>query len=142
MNQFRQAEQGFDKLFNYNRQRVESFDYCNVMKNETIFEQLKQQEQEFQSHERKIEVNQGSNQEHLLSINIENKETNNSSFNTENYIDRQRNNNIFSHPSGSQESNLSFGSFISLRADFSPNPNILDEQIPKPKKKKKKSRRL
>ncbi|KAB5349930.1 clindamycin resistance transfer factor BtgB [Bacteroides salyersiae] len=142
VNQFRQAEQGFDKLFNYNRQRVESFDYCNVMKNETIFEQLKQQEQEFQSYERKIEVNQGSNQEHLLSINLENKETNNSSFNTENYIDRQRNNNIFSHPSGSQESNLSFGSFTSLRADFSPNPNILDEQIPKPKKKKKKSRRL
>ena len=45
VNQFRQAEQGFDKLFNYNRQRVESFDYYNVMKNETIFEQLKQQEQ-------------------------------------------------------------------------------------------------
>ena len=32
VNQFRQAEQGFDKLFNYNRQRVESFDYSNPMR--------------------------------------------------------------------------------------------------------------
>lgn len=142
VNLFRQAERGFDKLFNYNRHQNESFDYQNITKNDTIFEQLKQQEQEFQSHERKIEVNQGSSQEHLLSINLENKETNNSSFNTENYIERERNNNIFSHPSGSQESNFFSDSSISLRVDFSPNPNILDEQIPKPKKKKKKSRRL
>lgn len=140
VNLFQQAEQGFDKLFNYNRQQKESFDYHNVMKNGTIFEQLKQQE--FQSHKRKIEVNQGSDQEHLLSINLENKEINNSSFNTESYIDRQRNNHIFPHPSGSQENNLSSSSFISLKADFSPNSNILDEQMPKPKKKKKKSRRL
>ena len=140
VNLFQQAEQGFDKRFNYNRQQKESFDYQNIIKNGSIFEQLKQQE--VQSHKRKIEVNQSSNQEHLLSINLENKETYNSSFNTESYIDSQRNNHIFPYPSGSQESNLSSGSFISLRADFSPNPNILDEQMPKSKKKKKKSRRL
>lgn len=40
VNLFQQAEQGFDKLFDYKRQLVESFDYCNTMKNGTIFERL------------------------------------------------------------------------------------------------------
>ena len=33
VNLFRQAELGFDKLFDYNRQQTESFDYHNMMKN-------------------------------------------------------------------------------------------------------------
>lgn len=44
-NLFRQAEQGFDKLFNYNRPITESFEYYNTMKNGTIADQLKMQEQ-------------------------------------------------------------------------------------------------
>lgn len=47
VNLFQQAEQGFDKLFNYNRQQSESFDYRNTMKNGSISEQLKLQEQNF-----------------------------------------------------------------------------------------------
>ena len=46
VNLFQQTEQGFDKLFDYDRQLVESFDYCNTMKNDTIFERLNLQGQE------------------------------------------------------------------------------------------------
>ena len=63
VNLFLQAEQGFDKLFSYNRKQTESFDYLNTMKNDSISEQLKLQKQEFQVNERKIEINQGNNQE-------------------------------------------------------------------------------
>ncbi|ERI88858.1 hypothetical protein HMPREF1981_00243 [Bacteroides pyogenes F0041] len=44
-NLFRQAEQGFDKLFAYNRPLSESFEYYNTMKNGNISDQLKMQEQ-------------------------------------------------------------------------------------------------
>lgn len=40
-NLFQHAEQGFDRLFGYNRQIIETFEYCNVMKNRIISEQLK-----------------------------------------------------------------------------------------------------
>jgi hypothetical protein len=43
-NLFQQAEQGFDKLFGYDRQLTESFEYYNTMKNDTISDQLKMQE--------------------------------------------------------------------------------------------------
>lgn len=46
VNVFQQAEQGFDKLFSYNRQQTESFEYSNTMKNGSIDDKLKMQEQE------------------------------------------------------------------------------------------------
>ena len=65
VNLFQQVEQGFDKLFGYDRQQSESFDYHNTMKNGSIPELLKlqeQQKQELQSNERQIEINQDNNQ--------------------------------------------------------------------------------
>ena len=44
-NLFQQAEQGFDKLFSYNRPLTESFEYYNTMKNGSITDQIKMQEQ-------------------------------------------------------------------------------------------------
>lgn len=73
MNLFQQAERGFDKLFSYNRQQTESFDYHNTMKNSSISDQLKLHEQEIQSSKNKIEANQERNQENLFSINLANK---------------------------------------------------------------------
>lgn len=46
-NLFQQAEQGFDKLFNYKRELTETFEYCNTMKNGNIANQLKMQEREY-----------------------------------------------------------------------------------------------
>lgn len=44
---FQQVEQGFDSLFNYDRQPTETFEYCNTMKNGSISDQLKMQQREY-----------------------------------------------------------------------------------------------
>ena len=77
VNLFLQLEQGFDKLFNYNRQPKESFTYRNTMTNGSISEQFKLQELDSQSCERKIAISQDNNQENLFSVNLENKEASN-----------------------------------------------------------------
>jgi hypothetical protein len=41
---FENVEKGFDRLFGYNRQLRETFEYCNTMKNGSITDQLKMQE--------------------------------------------------------------------------------------------------
>ena len=46
---FRQTEQGFDKLFGYNRPINESFEYYKTMKSGSISEQLKMQERQIAS---------------------------------------------------------------------------------------------
>lgn len=43
-NLFQQAEQGFNKLFNYSRLLTESFEYYNTMRNGSITNQIKMQE--------------------------------------------------------------------------------------------------
>ncbi len=45
-NLFQQAEKGFDKLFGYNRQLPETFEYCNTMKNGSLTDKLHMQEKE------------------------------------------------------------------------------------------------
>ena len=135
---FQQAERGFDKLFRYNRQQSESFDYHNTMKNNSISEQLKQQEANIQSYERKMEVNQNSNQENMLSNNSENKKENSKAFNTdENIVTKQE-----CETSVNQNNNQTSDVVISLttsRIDLTFNN---EDQTPKSKKKKKKGRRL
>lgn len=80
VNLFQQAEQGFDKLFSYNRQLSESFDYHNTMKNGSISEQLELQNQNFTG-EKKKEVFQSSEKENNVSCNLDNKEENKYSSN-------------------------------------------------------------
>ncbi|MFR1815996.1 DUF5712 family protein [Dysgonomonas capnocytophagoides] len=45
VNLFQQVELGFDKLFNYVRPQNESFEYYNTMRNGTIADQIKMEEQ-------------------------------------------------------------------------------------------------
>ena len=103
VNLFQQAEQGFDKLFDYKRQLVESFDYCNTMKNGTIFERLNLQGQELQSNDKKTAIDQDSNQENLFSIKLESKEIDHTSCNTGNNIDKEKDNRIPTHRPNNQE---------------------------------------
>ena len=103
VNLFQQAEQGFDKLFDYKRQLVESFDYCNTMMNGTIFERLNLQGQELQSNDKKTAIDQDSNQENLFSIKLESKEIDHTSCNTGNNIDKEKDNRIPTHRSNNQE---------------------------------------
>ena len=74
VNLFQQAEQGFDKLFCYNRQQTESFDYHNTMKNGSISEQLHLQEQIINSSEMKKEVQPSSEMENTHSTTTHNKQ--------------------------------------------------------------------
>lgn len=80
---FQQAEQGFDKLFGYNRQQSESFDYHNTMKNSYISEQLELQEQNFAGENIK-EIFQSSEKENMISCNLETKADNKNSYNQQN----------------------------------------------------------
>lgn len=75
VNLFQQAEQGFDKLFNYNRQQTESFDFHNIMKNGSIPEQLATQKQQFTSKKQK-EVFQSNEKGNNISCNLDNKQHN------------------------------------------------------------------
>ena len=79
VNLFQQAEQGFDKLFGYDRQQSESFDYYNTMKNGFISEQLELQKQDFTG-ENKKEILQSSEKENMISCNIDSKQNEKHAF--------------------------------------------------------------
>ena len=70
VNLFQQVEQEFDRLFKYNRLQVESFEYHNITKNGSIFEQFKLQEIEPQHNKRKTGLNQDINQDYNQSSNL------------------------------------------------------------------------
>lgn len=80
VNLFQQAEQGFDKLFDYNRQLYESFGYANTMKNGSISEQIELQEQNFTG-EKKKEIYQSCEKENNISRNLDSKQENKNAYN-------------------------------------------------------------
>lgn len=90
VNLFQQAEQGFDKLFGYDRQLSESFENSNTMKNGSIDDKLKMQEQELQepkqyfTDEKKKEVLQSSEKENVISCNLDSKQENKHAYNQPN----------------------------------------------------------
>ena len=83
VNLFQQAEQGFDKLFGYDRQLSESFEYANTMKNGSISEQIELQEQYFTG-EKKKEIFQSSEKENMISCNLDSKQDEKHAFNQQN----------------------------------------------------------
>lgn len=106
------------------------FDYQNIIKNNCIFEQLKLQEQKMQSNERKVEANQDSNQENLLSFNLENKKENNRISKTDsNIYSKQKNNSLL----------FSTNSLSFSEADLS-QAATMEDFLPKARKKKNKKR--
>ena len=83
VNLFQQVERSFDKLFSYNRQLSESFEYANTMKNGSISKQLELQEQDFTG-EKKIEVFQSSEKENMTLYNLDSKQNEKRTFNQQN----------------------------------------------------------
>ena len=136
VNLFQQAEQGFDKLFSYNRQQSKSFDYYNTIKNGSIPEQIEVKEQNICSDEKK-NIIPDCKLESKFSFNLENKQINKSSFN----MDSKTKSDI-PYRQGNNPSSDSFISFVSSGTDSSFNPSNPKEEIPKPQKKKKKVHRL
>lgn len=125
VNLFQQAEQGFDKLFSYNRHQSESFHYHNTMKNRSICEQIKHQEQKTLYSKRKSTVNI----ENLLAINIETHTTKQ---------ERQNPDTPFINQGNNQISDI-FTTFSTSGLDLITHN---EEQPLKPKRKKKKRRNL
>ena len=130
VNLFQRAEQGFDKLFDYNRQVSESFEYANTMKNGSIDEKLKMQERELKepkqyfTGENKKEVHQSSEKENKISCNLDSKQEHKLSYNQQN-----------------NSGGVSLLSIFSL-GDGSNYDATLAEESQAKKLKKKKSRKL
>lgn len=128
VNLFQQAEQGFDRLFNYNRQQTESFDYHNTTKNDSVSKQLKLQEQNLQSDERKTESN------------IESKKAGNQAFNTHIHTATKQKCNTLIHRPCNQDNFLidtPFISPVSTGEYFLSLPVETEKALLKRKKKKK-----
>ncbi len=83
VNLFQQAEQGFDKLFDYDRQLAESFEYWNTMKNGSISEQIELQNQDYTG-ETKKEIFQSREKENMISCILDSKQDNKYSNNQQN----------------------------------------------------------
>ena len=87
VNLFQQAEQGFDKLFGYNRQLSDSFEYANAMKNGNMDDKLEMQERELKepkqyiTGENKRELIQSGEKENMISYITDSKQDNKYSFN-------------------------------------------------------------
>lgn len=119
-NLFQQAEQGFDKLFSYDRKLTESFEYYNTMKNGSIPHQLKMQEREIKETTQNQNILQNpvsGEKEKKQPVNIENKFANN-----------QEN----------SQSDLGLSSVLGI---FTPDISKEEEQQLPMKKKKKKPKR-
>ena len=119
VNLSQQAEQGFDKLFDYNRQQSESFNYHNTMKNSSIPKQIELQEQKIYG-EKKKETFQSDEKYNKIFCNLASKQDN-------------------KYPYNLQNSNDSLLSIFSLGDGNNYNTTLAEElQAQKHKKKKKK----
>ena len=125
VNLFKQAEQSFDKLFSYDRQHSESFDYHNTMKNNSISEQLELQVQTFIG-EKKKDKFQSSEKENNISCNLDSKQENKNSNNQQNNSGGDSLLSIFSLDDGNN--------YDAIQAE--------ELQAQKRRKKKKKRRKL
>lgn len=102
------------------------------MKNNSISEQLKLQEQKNQDSEKGMIINQDSNQENMFSFNLANKEVDKQAFNTDKQTGKKQNYNIFKN-----HSTKSLVGFIASEVTLDSNPNIEEQQQKKIKRKRK-----
>lgn len=123
MNLFQEAEEGFDKLFRYNRQQSESFDYYNMIKNGSISEQLELQNPIF-TNEKKKDLFQFGEKGNNIPFNLGIRKDNIHFFNQEDH---------------NRESSLLF--IFSLENDSNYDATLTKE-LQVQKRKNKKSRRL
>ena len=84
-NLFQQAEQGFDRLFDYKRGITESFEYYNTMKNDSITDQLNMQERQIANEKENMQIGLYTDkQDELTGNKVVYKQENSNSDNTEN----------------------------------------------------------
>lgn len=123
-NLFQQAEQGFDKLFDYKRELTETFEYCNTMKNGSISDQLDMQEKQIASERKNTNMQIGNDADR-----IENKFAN---FQDKNHSNNIENKQSFNIP------DLGLSSALGL---LTPDVNKQEEEQSPMKRKKKKPKK-
>lgn len=123
-NLFQQAEQGFDKLFNYKRELTESFEYYNTMKNGSMTDKLKMQEKEIVfAGEKKNTVDEQTDK----------------NIKTQTNTNLKADSNVPTHQQTSESGLSSLFSILPSPSDIN---SAYEQQQPKPKKKKKRRPRL
>lgn len=136
-NLFQQAEQGFDKLFNYKRELTESFEYYNTMKNGSISDQLNMQECQIVDERKNTDI-QADMQIGNDADKIENKFANSQTTKSENNLS----NLVEDRPENKQSINLPDLGLSSALGLLTPDvSNQEEEQTPVKKKMKKKPKR-
>jgi hypothetical protein len=125
-NLFQQAEYGFDKLFGYQRQLTESFEYYNTMKNGSISEQLNMQERQISDERKNTAIQTGLYADKQDEPN-------------ENKVAYKQDNNLSNDTENNQSFNLPDLGLSSALGLLTPEPNNGNEeqQIPMKRKKKK-----
>lgn len=131
---FENVEKGFDKLFGYNRQLAETFEYCNTMKNGSITDKLKMQEKEIVFADEK--KNNPAHKQADMQISKQGEMTVNK---FENKHEKNNDSNQSVNQSTTQDGLSSLFSILPSAADISPSD---EPQPPKKKKKKKPRQRL
>ena len=124
---FENVEKGFDRLFGYNRQLSETFEYCNTMKNGTVTDKLQMQKRELKAHTQDFAGEKKKETEDLQ---------------IGRYADKQADmtESKFGNKQDSNSTDLGLSSIFSILPSAS-NVNPTDEPQPqKPKKKKKQKR--
>lgn len=125
-NLFQQTEQGFDRLFGYNRQLSETFEYCNTMKNGSMTDKLRMQERELNIPEQDFAGEKKKETEDLQ---------------IGRYVDNQADM-IESKFANKQDSNSTDLGLSSVLGILTPDTNNREEeQLPVKKKKKKQPKR-
>lgn len=134
VNLFKRAEQGFNKLFGYNRPLAETFKYCNTIKNGIMPNKLKIQEKEI------FFCNEKNNKNMRLQKSAVTKVDSNTSVqqiymtaDKQNYNDST----LYANKSTIQNRLSSLFSILPLATDIS-----LDDNLQQPSLKKKKKPRL
>lgn len=124
---FENVEKGFDKLFGYNRQLSETFEYCNTIKNGGIVDKLRMQERELNTPEQNFAGEKKKEKEDLQ---------------IGRYADKQADM-IESKFANKQDSNSTDLGLSSVFGVLTPDKNNWEEeQVPVKKKKKKQRPRL
>lgn len=124
-NLFQQTEQGFDKLFGYNRQLSETFEYCNTMKNGSITDKLRMQEQQLNAPEQDFAGEKKKEKKDLQIGRYTDKQTD--------MIESK-----FANKQDSNSPDLGLSSVFSILPSASDVNPMDEQQLTKPKRKKKK----
>ena len=135
---FENADKGFDQLFSYNRQLLETFEYFNAMKNRNIANKLQMQELNISTQdfidEKKKDVGVEANE------NAQNQTNSNLKKISDTAIQKQINTSVNQSIQQTSENNSSsFLSITSLPSEINP---VDQQQLLKPKKKKKQRPKL